>query len=170
MAYLDVLPLATVKTYLRIDDDQNETDAEITSMIKSALRYIERHTNVILTLNATKEYIIKDNCVNVYDHPINSVVKGIDDDDADVTLTYKTNYYKQAKNLYTQYYSIHSEAVKLVLSIGYTDSDDVPEDLIDAAKYIVKIMYFEQEDDKNFIELLPIWVRDIIGYHRRFTI
>ena len=170
MAYLDVLPLATTKTYLRIDDDQNETDAEITSMIKSALRYIERRTNVMVVQYALKEFIITKGCVKVYDHPINSVVKGIDDDDADVTLTYKTNYYKEDKHLYTLYSGIDVDAVKLVLDVGYTDADDVPTDIIDVAKYIVKLMYFEQETDKSFMDRIPEWVNETINYHRRFTI
>ncbi len=170
MAYLDVLPLATMKTYLRIDDDQNETDAEITSMIKSALRHIERFTNVIVTLNATKEFSITKGEVRIYDHPINSVVKGIDDDDADVTLTYKTNYYKTKKHFSTNYYSIDIDAITLVLSVGYTDPDDVPSDLIDVAKEMVKIMFYELEDDKSFKEALSPMSKEILNANRRFTI
>lgn len=154
MAYIDVLPLSTMKTYLRIDDTQNETDAEITSMINSAFRYIERTTNIIVVQQATKTYNLKSNRIRIYDHPINSVVKGIDDDGQDVTLTYKTNYRKQEGSLYTEYYAIDSDAVKLVLDVGYSDPDDVPDDLVQLAKEMVKAMFFEQETDKTFREML----------------
>lgn len=169
MNYLDVLPLSDVKTYLRIDDTQNETDQELTSMIKSALIRIERHTGYIFYARS-KEYIIRDNEVRVYDHPINSVTKGLDDDGADVTLTYKTNYDYQDKALYRWFYEIDSNAVKLVLNVGYTDGDEIPSDLIDLAKVMVKVMYSEQETDRTFNEMLPMWAKMILEQNCRFII
>jgi len=154
MSYIDVLPLSTMKTYLRIDDTQNETDAEITSMINAAFRYIERVTNVLVVQQALKEYVITNRCVRIYDHPINSVVKGIDEDGVDVTLTFQTNYDKDVRHLYTVYYAIDSEAVTLVLDVGYSDYTDVPDDIIQLAKEMVKAMYYEQETDKTFREML----------------
>jgi len=170
MAYIDVLPLATMKVYLRIDDTQNETDSEITSMINAAFRYIERITNVMVVQQATKEYIITNNCVKVYDHPVNSVVKGIDDDGADVTLTYKTNYDYENKHLYVNYYSIDSEAVTLVLDVGYATASDVPDDLIQLAKEMVKLMYYEQETNQSFKDMLSPLSKEIIESNRRFII
>jgi len=170
MSYIDVLPLATMKTYLRIDDTQNETDAEITSMINSAFRYIEKTTNVLVVQQSAKEYIITDRCVRVYDHPINDVVKGIDEDGADVTLTFKTNYNKEEKSLYMLYYSIDSEAVKLVLDVGYADEADVPDDIIQLAKEIVKTMYYEQETDKTFREMLSPTSMASLNSLRRFLV
>ena len=154
MSYIDVLPLSTMKTYLRIDDTQNETDAEITSMINAAFRYIERVTNVLVVQQALKEYVITNRCVRIYDHPINSVVKGIDEDGVDVTLTFQTNYDKDVRHLYMVYYAIDSEAVTLVLDVGYSDYTDVPDDIIQLAKEMVKAMYYEQETDKTFREML----------------
>lgn len=170
MAYTDVLTLTEAKTYLRIDDTQNETDAEITSIINASFRYIERHTNIIVSQQPLKEYIVKDGCVRVYDYPINSVVKGIDDDGADVTLTYKTNYYKEDKSLYTLYTGIDSDAVKLVLDVGYTNVADVPDDLIQLALIMVKVMYYEQESNQSFKEMLPAWANSILETNRRYTI
>ncbi|MCB0448415.1 MAG: head-tail connector protein [Gelidibacter sp.] len=170
MAYLDLLPLATMKTYLKIDDTLTETDAEITSMIKSAFSYIERRTNNILVQQATKEYLIKDRCVRVYDYPINSVVKGIDDDGDDVTLTYKTNYSIIEKPLYTIYNNIDGEAIKLVLNVGYADASDVPTEFIDLAKVIVKVMFYEQETQQSFKEMLPGWAVEILNTNKRFLI
>ena len=170
MAYIDVLPLATMKTYLRIDDTQSETDAEITSMINAAFRYIERITNVMVVQQTAKEYIITNRCVKVYDHPINSVVKGIDEDGADVTLTFQTNYDKELKHLYVNYYSIDSEAVKLVLNVGYETASDVPDDLVQLAKEMVKLMYYEQETNQSFKDMLSPLSKDIIESNRRFII
>ena len=73
MAYLDVIPLADAKLYLRIDDDMNEDDNQITRMINASLSYIERYTNVMLFAR-DKEYRLIDGFVRVYDYPINSVV------------------------------------------------------------------------------------------------
>lgn len=154
MAYIDVLPLATMKTYLRIDDDQTETDAEITSMINAAFRYIERTTNHLVVNQATKEYIIRNGCVRVYDSPINSVVKGLDKDGDDVTLTLWTNYDQEDKALYRYFTGIDTSAVKLVVNVGYTEPTDVPDDIIQLAKEMVKAMYFEQETSKTFREML----------------
>ena len=169
MSYIDVLPLATMKTYLRIDDTQNETDAEIVSMINSAFRYIEKTTNLMI-YDRNKEYVITDRCVKVYDHPINSVVKGIDEDDVDVTLTFKTNYNKELKHLYINYYSIDGDAIKFVLNVGYATPSDVPDDVIGLAKEIVKAMYFEQETDKTFYEMLSPTSMAILNTNRRFII
>jgi len=154
MAYIDVLPLAEMKIYLRIDDTLSEDDAEITSMINSAFRYIERITNIITVQQALKEFIVINRCVRVHDHPINSVVKGIDEDGADVALVFETNYDKELKHLYTNYYSIDSEVVKLVLDVGYATASDVPDDVVQLAKEMVKAMYYEQETNKTFREML----------------
>ena len=167
MSYLTVLPLADVKTYLRIDDTQNETDAEITSMINSAFRYIERVTN-ILVYDRSKEYIVNNRCVYVYDYPVNSVTKGIDEDGADVALVFKTDYDLDEKHGYKVYYNIDGDAVKLVLNVGYTVASDVPEDLIEVAKIMVKVMYYEQETNQSFKELLPHWAKEYLDTNRRF--
>lgn len=169
MSYLNVLPLQTVKDYLRIDDSQNETDTEITSMIRSALSYIERHTNIMF-YDRNKEFIVKDRCVRVYDSPINSVVKGIDDDGDDVTLTYKTNYNKEEKNHHIIYNNIDGEAVKLVLNVGYDDVANVPAELLDLAKVIIDVMFHEADGNKDFKSSLPLWAVDILNSNKRFVI
>ena len=66
MAYLDIIPLADAKIYLRIDDDLTEDDAQITRMINVSLSYVERYTNVILFAKE-KTYRLIDGCISVYD-------------------------------------------------------------------------------------------------------
>jgi len=74
MAYIDVISLAKAKLYLRVDDTLTEDDAQITSMINVALKYVEDYTN-ILVYDRDKTYRLINGCLNVYDFPINSVVK-----------------------------------------------------------------------------------------------
>ena len=170
MAYIDVLPLAQMKIYLRINDAQNETDAEIKSMIHSAFRYIERVTNIMVINYPLKEFIINKGCVRVYDDPINSVVKGLDDDDADVTLVYKTDFNRNLKHLYTEYVSIDVQAEKLVLDVGYKTATNVPDDIVQIAKEMVKAMYYEQETDKTFSEMLSPTTKMALESLRRFIV
>ena len=170
MAYLDVIPLADAKVYLRIDDTLTEDDAQITRMIKGALAYVEQWTNVLVTQQAAKEYVITDRCVRVYDYPINSVVKGLDDEDADVTLTYETNYDKELKHLYTNYFNIDSDAVKLVLDVGHVLPADVPSELIEVAYEIIDLMYYEHESGKKYDKDLSTLSVNILNRHKRFLI
>jgi len=73
MAYLDVISLAEAKLYLRVDDTLTEDDAQITNMISSALKYVEKNTQ-ILVFSRTKTYRMINGFVKVYDFPINSVI------------------------------------------------------------------------------------------------
>ena len=155
MSYLNVLPLATVKDYLRIDDTQNETDAEITSMIRSSLSYIEKHTNIILYAR-DKEYDVEDYCVKVYDYPINSLIVPLE------ATTVK-------KSLYTNY-TINTSDETIKLNVGYTDVSDVPTELLDLAKVMVKVMFYEQETNQSFKEMLPQWANDILCTNKRFLV
>ena len=69
MSYLDVITLQQAKDYLRVDSE--DSDAEITRMIKSALSLMEKQTNIIL-YDRNKTYIYHNGVVRVYDYPINS--------------------------------------------------------------------------------------------------
>lgn len=155
MAYIDVLPLATVKTYLRIDDTQNDTDAEIKSMINSAFRYIEKTTNVLVYAR-DKDYDVVDGEVRVYDHPINSIVS-------------PATYTSEKKRLYT-IYTVDSDVDTLTLNVGYEYEDGVDDDLIQLALLMVKVMFYESETDQSFKELLPSWALETLNNNRRFLL
>lgn len=152
MSYLDVIPLAEAKTYLRIDDTQNETDAEITLMIKAALSLIEKRTNHIF-FKRDKEYIVDNNCVLVYDYPINTLVSPTD----------ATRY---DKGLYSIY---GTTAETITLNVGYDVPDDIPSELVEAAKMLLKFYYFEQEKADLGVKM-PMIVQEIINTNRRFII
>lgn len=151
MSYLDVLPLSDVKTYLRIDDTQSETDSEITSMIKSSLSYIEKHTNIILFAR-DKDYYAAKGCVRVYDYPINTLESDL------FSVDKKTSYSN---------YMLKSSAETLTLNVGYDDSSNVPTDLIDLAKVMIKVMFYEQESNQSFKDMLPAWAKEILNSNKR---
>lgn len=159
MAYIDVLPLETVKTYLRIDDTQNETDAELTSIVNSAFRYIERHTN-ILVYARNVDYLVINGCAKVYDYPINSVVSPAS----------ATEYEVESKHLYKNYVLNDADVETLTLNVGYSVAADVPDDIINLALVIIKVMFFDVESDKSFQEMLPQWGKEILHTNKRFII
>lgn len=71
--YLDVITLAEAKLYLRVDDTLTADDAQITSMINVALKYVEDYTS-ILVFSRDKTYRLINGLKRVYDFPINSVI------------------------------------------------------------------------------------------------
>ena len=149
MAYIDVLPLATAKNYLRVDESLADDDASITRMIKSALSYIEKYTR-------SKTYIIDDdNFVRVYDYPINSV-----------TTTY---YERKDRNGYSNFI-LTGEDTSLILNIGYSDPANVPSELIDIALQYVKYLYYEAETNTNNRGVVPMWLNDMLNAHKRFIL
>ena len=92
MAYLDVIPLADAKIYLRVDDTLTQDDNSITRMINGALGYIERVTN-ILVYDRTKTFLAVDGEVWVYDYPINAVITPTVANGLEVTLKNGYNIY-----------------------------------------------------------------------------
>ncbi len=154
MSYTSVITLDRAKTYLRIDDTQNETDLEITAMIEAALSYLERKTNIIM-YDRNKEYILENGCVRVYDFPIDTVVS-------------PTDYTREKKRLHSNFTCDASEDT-LILNIGYDDPADVPSELVSAALQMIKVWYYEAEKQAD-MALIPQSVLDVINVHRRFFI
>ncbi len=156
LAYTDIISLAQAKIYLRIDDTQNETDAEITSMINGALKFIEKQTNHIMF---AREFVYQvDSCINIYDHPIISITTPSDADD----------YERTDKSTYS-IFDINTEATSITMQIGYAELADVPEDLIQSAYQILKVWYYEAEKQSNST-MLPMSVKEVIDSNRRFIL
>ena len=150
MAYLDIIPLADAKVYLRVDDTLTEDDANITRMIKSALSRVEVMTNIYL-FERDKEYVFDDRTVLVYDYPINTLVSPTDAVVSD-------------KTLYSIYCALTSDDLTLTLNIGYTDVSDIPIDLIEVAYEMIDIMYYAKENK------LSMMSKNTIDNYRRFII
>lgn len=150
MAYLDVLPLADAKNYIRVDI--NDDDADITVMITAALSYIESFTGHIL-YQRNIDYLLVSSCARVYDFPINDIV----------TPATMTAYLKPG---YTYYENSNPEDETLTLDMGYVLPASVPSGLIQAAKEMIKTWYFDQ-DKQIETSLLPNSVMQILYQHKR---
>jgi hypothetical protein len=155
MAYIDVLPLADAKTYLRLDDSLADDDAQITRMIKSALSYIEKQTNIYVYARNKTYFLDDDNFVRVYDFPINSVVTA--------------DYDRRDRAMFSNFI-LTGEDTSLVLNIGYANPADVPSDLIDIALQYIKYLYYEAETNENNKGMMPIWLDQMLYSHKRFII
>lgn len=150
MTYLEVLPLAEVKIYLRLEDDFLEDDLSIERMIKSALQFIEKRTNHIFQLRENVTYSNECGRITVFDYPVRFV---------------------NTDNVNILYYSdnIKVFAESITANVGYLSLDDVPSALIEAALQMIKCFYFEAEKQVN-TTLLPESVHQIINSYRRFTV
>jgi len=149
--YIDVISLAQAKLYLKIDTLQTETDAEITSMIKSSLSFIEKRTgHIFKTRNKIYYSCALVNSVIVYDYPI------------DNTVTLLDIQYRQTNAI------VPTIDGSVVLTLGYSDIDDIPNELIDAALQLIKVWFYESETQSNST-LIPLSVMQAIDVNRRFV-
>lgn len=148
MAYLDVLSLARVKDYLRIDLDLTDDDNEITSMINGACRFVEKRTNHIFF---PREVTYKGACqVKVYDFPINSVIKPANPFVVHFSL-----------------FDIYPNETSVTLNVGYSDPIDIPDELLQACLQMIKVWYYESEKQVNST-LIPESVMQAIDINKRF--
>lgn len=152
--YTDVISLERAKLYLKVDASQTETDDEITSMINSSLSFIEKRTNHIFKTK-TKVYYKDCNLIEsatVYDYPINNP----EGDGFISGIVYKTN-----KAI------VPTVDGFVTLNIGYSDVDNIPNELIDAALQCIKVWFYESEMQVN-TTLIPLSVLQAIDANRRF--
>jgi hypothetical protein len=148
--YTDVISLERAKLYLKIDSGQTVTDDEITSMIASSLSFIEKRTgHIFKTKNKTYYSTPCCNSVVVYDYPI------------DNTETEYDIEYRQLNAI------VPTVSGSVVLTLGYTDVDDIPNELIDAALQLLKVYFYESETQQNST-LIPLSVMQSIDVNRRF--
>lgn len=145
--YLDVISLERAKLYLKVDELQTVTDAEITSMINSSLSFIEKRTGHIFKTR-NKTYYGTD-CVIVYDYPI------------DNSVTEYVIEYRQSNAI------VPTVDGSVLVSLGYDSVDDIPNELIDAALQLIKVWFYESEKQENST-LIPISVMQAIDVNRRF--
>ena len=147
MAYLDVLSLARVKDYLRVDTDMEDDDNEITAMITAACRFVEKRTNHIFY---AREVVYKGHPVKVYDYPINDIVSPT----GPVVIHYSLC-------------DLYPNEITVTLNVGYEDPTDVPDELLQACLQMIKVWYYESEKQVN-TTLIPESVMQAIDVNRRF--
>lgn len=157
MSYLDVITIDQARTYLRIDDAQNESDFEIISMINAACKVVEKATNVLFYARDVVYDLAEGNDVYVYDYPINSFTP---------SAGQEVQVFK--KNLYSVYRKNDDQPI--TFNVGYVNPDDVPDDLIQCALALVKVMYYESENEKPILMAAPSWVSEVLQQNRRFLI
>ena len=153
MTYNEVIPLAEVKNYLRIDDDFLEDDLAIERMVRSSLQFIEKRTNHIFESKTDVEYFVSptqyNGFIDVYDFPF--------------TYTGDVINLKYANK-------VRFKADSVVLdSVGYQNRESIPDALIDAALQMIKVFFYEGEKQSN-TTLIPENVHQILGAYRRFII
>ena len=127
MAYLDVITLAEAKTYLRVDADLTDDDAQITLMIETALEFIETYTRV-LVFSRTKTYVAPDGFIRVYDAPITAVGA-------------PTEHVREQKTLHSIF---TFDGDELTLEVGYA-LIDLPSWVKVVALELIAIYYFQKE-------------------------
>lgn len=149
--YLNVISLAQAKLYLKIDALQTETDNEISSMIKSALSFIEKRTgHIFVNKNKTYYSCALTDSVIVYDYPI------------DNSVTALAIQYRQTNAI------VPTISGSVILTLGYSTIDDVPNELIDAALQLIKVWFYESETQSN-TTLIPLSVMQAIDVSRRYV-
>jgi len=150
LSHLDVISLDRAKLYLKIDSLQTETDDEISSMIKSSLSFIEKRTgHIFLTKNKTYYSCALTDSVIVYDYPI------------DNSVSLLNIQYRQTNAI------VPTTNGSVTLTLGYTDIDEVPNELIDAALQLIKVWFYESETQSNST-LIPLSVMQAIDVNRRY--
>ena len=148
-SYLDVISLEQAKLYLKIDTLQTETDAEITNMINSSLSFIEKRTGHIFKTKSKIYYSCAlVNSVIVYDYPI---------------VTPPTN--TQLRQLNAIVPTVNGS---VTLELGYTDIEDIPSELIDAALQLINFWFYNSET-QNAMNTIPDFVLTNIDINRRFV-
>lgn len=149
MSYLDVISLDEAKIYLKVDEDQEETNSEITSMLKAAFRYVERITNIIAYAR-DMEYFPINNCVRIYDYPINSTLED-----------------SERKRNYT---NVHTKDI-LTVNVGYINPEDVPNDYKQTVLAVLKAEFYAQDEDmSDFRDTLPAFAVEFLNTQKRFII
>ena len=148
-AYTDVISLERAKLYLKIDSLQTETDDEITSMINSALSFIEKRTgHIFKTKTKTFYSCALVESVIVYDYPIIDAPTGT-----------------QVRALNS---IVPTVSGSVALELGYADVDDIPNELIDAALQLINFWFYNSET-KNAMNTIPDFVTTNIDICRRFV-
>lgn len=147
MTHLEVIPLIEAKDYLGLDDDSR--DGEVTRMIKSAIRWVEKRTNHILVAR-TKTYDLENGCARIYDYP----------------YTLPANFTQELKSAYAIVTSDDEETESIELALGYDTLVEIPDDLVECAYLILKFFFYEQEGNGR----IPLAAEEIVDYYKRYIV
>lgn len=149
MSYLTVISLEDAKTYLGVDDTAR--DGEISRIIKSALSYLEKRTNVVFFTKDKVYYYDTTDCVYVYDYPINSTTNTT----ADVTV----------KQSYSIYQETDSDIDSITINVGYATPGDIDPDLIECGYALIECLF-----EGGKLSEIPETIEFMISANKRFII
>ena len=146
MTYNEILPLATVKNYLRLDSSFTADDQDIERMVRSAFGIIEKQTGYVLQLRENVKYK-RAYCgfIDIYDYPV--IYNG--------NLT-RLDYAGK----------VRFDADEVTVNLGYENVEDIPIALLDCALQMIKVWYFEAEKQEN-TTLIPENVKEILMTYKR---
>lgn len=149
MTYNEILPLATVKNYLRLDSSFTADDQDIERMVSSALSVIEKQTGYVLQLRENVTYK-RAYCgfIDIYDYPV--IYSG--------NLT-RLDYAGK----------VRFDADEVTVNLGYDTVNAIPSALLDCALQMIKVWYFEAEKQEN-TTLIPENVKQILMTYKRAII
>lgn len=148
MDALDVISLADAKDSLVVD--YPDKDAEITRHIKSAVALVEQYTDVYL-YERPRTYALLGCSLEIYDSPLT------------FTGTVPTKTKQQALSIIV--YGKSGDTYNA--NIGYSNVDDIPQNLIDACYKIITYL-FENKD--AYSVSLPMDVQMLVNQFRRSLI
>ena len=148
MIATDIISLVDAKDYLALDDTSR--DREVKRMTKSAIAWVEKHTQHIL-IEQTKKFALDEGCVRVYDFPIRSIGE---------------EFTEIIRPTYSSITTDNQETEVIEVELGYDNIDDIPEDLIELCYLMLKFFFYEQEGNGK----IPESVMCIAHDHRRFIV
>lgn len=166
MSWLTAIPLAGVKTYLKVE--HTDDDALIETQIEAACDWVENFTGHYIYDRAVNFDLHNSDCIRVHAYPINSVVKGLDKDGADVTIVKDTDYSVETRPLHTYYYGIDSDVEQLVLNVGYA-AGTLPSGIEELVKIIVKALYYSV-DAETIDDAMPLTGKMLANRYKRHII
>lgn len=187
MDQLDVIPLATAKNWLNIDVSDNQWDADVTRLIRTAVDRVERYTCWRLFQRTEYAYTRQDpffnpadyfpaigtgewsgpgfvkhipNGVSIYLYPF-TIVSVKDKDNNDVTYTTVLNPLK------TLLYAAPNSIITLQTGFASGDVSKIPSTFLDACLKMI-VDGFENRD--NFTAGLPTESQTMLNQYRRAVI
>lgn len=147
MTALEILPLEEVKNYLKVDFDYQAEDDEIERMIKGAISFIEKYTNIELTSKVRiYEPAQGEQFVKVFSYPFTVI---------------STDAHEIKYSSYSKF------SGKVSLELGFESRNDIPEDILQSAKAIIKVWYEDTEKGVND-SIIPASIKTVLDTHRRF--
>jgi len=162
--------LAEAKEHLRVTDDDDDHNVRLTRLIIAAEEQVEQILGAKLTPRTVTLYLdrfpVDDKGLSVpIDpgvYPVNSVSSFVYDDstNTETTMTLATDYWEGLQGKYPKLspltgwpvaYTGKPDSVRVTMSVGYQDHDDIPEDV----RHAILIMI------KNFFDHGSEWIMGI---------